>query len=111
MLGLPDPVAACLFGLAGIGDLFDVVLDGITAERQRLRGKPAPGTYPAVARCLSARPARAAVFEDALAGVACWPCEGFGWVVGVDRVGQREALRREGADIVITDLAGLLAGP
>jgi beta-phosphoglucomutase family hydrolase len=96
---------------AGIGDLFDVVLDGSAAERQRLRGKPAPDTYLAAARRLGARPATAAVFEDALAGVAAGRAGGFGWVVGVDRVGQREALRREGADVVITDLADLLAGP
>jgi beta-phosphoglucomutase family hydrolase len=96
---------------AGIGDLFDVVLDGVAAERQRLRGKPAPDTYLAAARCLGARPATAAVFEDALAGVAAGRAGGFGCVIGVDRVGQREALRREGADIVITDLADLLPGP
>jgi hypothetical protein len=33
---------------------------------------------------------------------------GFGLVVGVDRVGQAEALRRHGADIVVADLADLL---
>lgn len=96
---------------AGIGDLFDVVVDGIAAERQRLRGKPAPDTYLTAARCLGARPAAAAVFEDALAGVAAGRAGGFAWVVGVDRVGQRDALRREGADVVVTDLADLLSGP
>jgi beta-phosphoglucomutase-like phosphatase (HAD superfamily) len=84
---------------AGIGDLFDVVMDGIAAERQRLRGKPAPDTY------------LAAVFEDALAGVAAGRAGGFAWMVGVDRVSQRDALRREGADVVITDLADLLPAP
>ena len=33
---------------------------------------------------------------------------GFGFVVGVDRLGQAEALREHGADIVVTDLADLL---
>jgi len=32
-------------------------------------------------------------------------------VVGVDRVGQRDALRQQGADVVITDLADLLPRP
>jgi HAD superfamily hydrolase (TIGR01509 family) len=96
---------------AGIADLFDVVLDGIAAEQLRLRGKPAPDTYLAAARRLGARPATAAVFADALAGVAAGRAGGFAWVVGVDRVGQRDALRREGADVVITDLADLLPAP
>jgi HAD superfamily hydrolase (TIGR01509 family) len=96
---------------AGIGDLFDVVLDGITAERQRLRGKPAPDTYLVAARCLGVQPATAAVFGDVLAGVAAGRAGGFGCVIGVNRVGQREELRREGADIVITGLADLLSGP
>ncbi|GAA3161726.1 hypothetical protein GCM10020001_102610 [Nonomuraea salmonea] len=32
----------------------------------------------------------------------------FGFVVGVDRVGQADELRDNGADIVVTDLAELL---
>jgi len=96
---------------AGIADLFEVVVDGIAAERQRLPGKPAPDTYLAAARQLGAQPTTAAVFEDALAGVAAGRAGGFGWVVGVDRVGQRDALRQQGADVVITDLADLLPRP
>jgi beta-phosphoglucomutase-like phosphatase (HAD superfamily) len=53
-------------------------------------------------------PDQAAVFEDALAGVEAARAGGFGFVVGVDRVGQAEALRAQGADIVVTDLAELL---
>ncbi len=36
---------------------------------------------------------------------------GFGFVVGVDRVGQADAMRAHGADTVVSDLAGLLARP
>ena len=36
---------------------------------------------------------------------------GFGFVVGVDRVGQADALRGHGADVVVTDLAELLEPP
>ena len=35
----------------------------------------------------------------------------FGWVVGVDRTGQAEALRRKGADVVVRDLDELLERP
>jgi beta-phosphoglucomutase-like phosphatase (HAD superfamily) len=49
------------------------------------------------------------VFEDALAGVQAGRDGSFGFVVGVDRVGQREALREHGADAVVGDLADLLS--
>ena len=93
---------------AGIEDLFDVIVDGVVTDRERLRGKPAPDTYLAGARALGAEPSAAAVFEDALAGVEAGRAGRFGFVVGVDRVGQAEALRAHGADVVVTDLAELL---
>jgi beta-phosphoglucomutase family hydrolase len=94
---------------AGIEDLFDEVIDGLVAEREHLKGKPAPDTYLAGARAVGADPAHAAVFEDALAGVAAGRAGGFAFVVGVDRVGQAVALREHGADVVVSDLAELLA--
>ena len=93
---------------AGIEDLFEVRVDGLVAEREHLRGKPEPDTFLAAARALEVPPARAAVFEDALAGVAAGRAGRFGLVVGVDRVGQAEALRTHGADVVVRDLAELL---
>lgn len=95
---------------AGIDELFATVVDGHVAERERLSGKPAPDTYLAAAAELQTDPQRAAVFEDALAGVAAGRAGAFGYVVGVDRVGQREALLEHGADVVVADLAELL-GP
>jgi len=94
---------------AGITDLFDARIDGIVAERERLRGKPAPDTFLAGARALGLEPAQAAVFEDALAGVEAGRAGGFGLVVGVDRVGQAVPLAQHGADIVVADLAELAA--
>jgi beta-phosphoglucomutase family hydrolase len=93
---------------AGIEDLFDARIDGVVAEREHLRGKPAPDTFLAGARALGLKPAEATVFEDALAGVAAGRAGGFGFVVGVDRVGQAEALKEHGADIVVDDLAKLM---
>ena len=55
---------------AGIDDLFDEVVDGIVAQEQSLKGKPAPDTFVYAARAFGLEPAQAAVFEDALAGVA-----------------------------------------
>ncbi|HWF71790.1 MAG TPA: beta-phosphoglucomutase family hydrolase [Solirubrobacteraceae bacterium] len=93
---------------AGIEDLFDAIIDGVVAEREHLRGKPAPDTFLAGAKALNVEPEHGAVFEDALAGVQAGRAGGFGCVVGVDRVGQREALLAHGADVVVDDLADLL---
>jgi HAD superfamily hydrolase (TIGR01509 family) len=93
---------------AGIDDLFDVRVDGVTAMRDHLAGKPAPDMFLAAARALGVAPAEAVVFEDALAGVAAGRAGGFAFVVGVDRSGQAQALADHGADIVVGDLAELL---
>ena len=93
---------------AGIENLFEVRIDGVVAEREGLAGKPAPDTFLAAAMRLGVEPAHAAVFEDALAGVQAGRAGAFGWVVGVDRTGQTDALRRRGADVVVQDLAELL---
>ena len=93
---------------AGIADLFDAYIDGVVAEQRHLAGKPAPDTYLAAVDALAIEPARAVVFEDALAGVEAGRAGHFGYVVGVDRADQAAALREHGADVVVRDLAALL---
>jgi beta-phosphoglucomutase family hydrolase len=93
---------------AGIEHLVEARVDGVVAEREGLAGKPAPDTFLAGARLLGVEPAEAAVFEDALAGVEAGRAGDFGWVVGVNRSDQAEALRSRGADVVVDDLAELL---
>jgi beta-phosphoglucomutase family hydrolase len=93
---------------AGIEDLLEARIDGVVAEREHLKGKPAPDTYLAGARALDVTPDAAAVFEDALAGVEAGLGGRFACVVGVDRVGQAKALREHGATIVVRDLAELI---
>jgi len=93
---------------AGISGLFELWVDGNVAAQEGLRGKPAPDTFLAGARALGVAVPEAAVFEDALAGVEAGRAGGFGYVVGVDRVGQANALHAHGADVVVQDLAELL---
>jgi beta-phosphoglucomutase family hydrolase len=93
---------------AGIADRFDARVDGVTLATEHIKGKPAPDSFLHAAELLGAEPAAAAVFEDALAGVAAGRAGGFGVTVGVDRHGQPEALREHGADIVVSDLEELL---
>jgi beta-phosphoglucomutase family hydrolase len=93
---------------AGIADLLEARIDGNVAAERHLKGKPHPDTFLAGAEALGVAPGQAAVYEDALAGVEAGRAGNFGFVVGVDRVGQRDALLAHGADIVVEDLAELL---
>jgi beta-phosphoglucomutase family hydrolase len=87
--------------------LFEVRIDGVVAHERGLPGKPHPDTFLAAARDLGVEPSRAAVFEDALAGMDAGRAGHFGYVVGVVRVGQTDALYAHGADVVVKDLADL----
>jgi len=102
--------AATVLEATGLGAYIDVRVDGLVAAERSLAGKPAPDTFLAAAERLDTEPQAAAVFEDALAGVEAGRAGGFGWVVGVDRVGRADELRAAGADVVVQDLADLL-GP
>jgi beta-phosphoglucomutase family hydrolase len=97
-----------LLAASGLEDLFEARIDGNVAAERNLRGKPAPDMFLAGAEALGVPPEAAAVFEDAAAGVEAGRAGSFGWVVGVDRGGNADALRASGADIVVQDLSQLL---
>ena len=92
----------------GIADLFDVRVDGKVAESLKLPGKPAPDTFLKAAEQLGVEPGRSVVVEDAISGVQAGRDGGFGLVIGVNRKGDAEVLRENGADIVVDDLGELL---
>ena len=100
--------AAEVLDVTGLAPLIDARVDGVVAKERRLPGKPKPDTFVEGARMLGAKPAQAAVFEDALSGVEAGRAGDFGVVIGVDRVGQADALREHGADRVVQDLDELL---
>ena len=93
---------------AGVAGYFEVRIDYQAAAEHKLHGKPAPDTFLEAARELGVPAANAVVYEDALSGVAAGKAGHFGFVVGVDRVGQADQLRAHGADVVVKDLADLL---
>jgi beta-phosphoglucomutase family hydrolase len=99
---------AAVLDTTKLSRLFDVRIDGVVAATEHLRGKPAPDTYLAAARALGVPAGGAAVFEDALAGVAAGRAGGFGLVVGIARNTEPEAMKERGADVVVRDLAELL---
>jgi beta-phosphoglucomutase family hydrolase len=84
-------------------------VDALTMRDEHIPGKPAPDSFLRAAQLLEVSPKQAAVFEDAIAGVQAGRAGGFGVVIGVDRVGHAEALRHNGADVVVSDLAELMA--
>jgi beta-phosphoglucomutase family hydrolase len=95
--------------VTGLAQYVEEIVDGITIRTEGLKGKPAPDTFLAAAERFGLEPSQAVVFEDALAGVAAGRSGHFGHVVGVDRVGQADDLLSHGADVVVRDLAELLA--
>lgn len=94
---------------AGLLDMFDARVDGVVAAERGLPGKPAPDTFLAAAADLGTTPERAVVVEDAISGVQAGRAGHFGLVLGVDRDGNPGALRSNGADVVVADLAELLS--
>lgn len=94
--------------VADLAQYIDHRVDGVTAQERGLPGKPAPDTFLAAAADLGVDKSEAAVFEDAIAGVAAGRAGGFGFVVGVDRLDHADKLRAEGADVVVKDLEELL---
>ncbi len=90
--------------VTGLEDMFDVVMHGGIAGQMHLAGKPAPDTFLAAADMLGVEAEHAAVLEDAQAGVQAGRNGGFGFVIGVNRVDQRDALIAHGATVVLDDL-------
>ncbi|MEM1282437.1 MAG: trehalose-phosphatase [Chlamydiota bacterium] len=89
---------------AGVLDLFDVRVDGVYSETHHIKGKPAPDIFLEAAKQLGVEPEYSVVVEDAISGVQAGSQGNFALVIGVDRVGQEEALRENGADVVVQDL-------
>ncbi|MFJ2592396.1 HAD family hydrolase [Streptomyces erythrochromogenes] len=95
---------------AGLAGLFDALADGVDADRLGLAGKPDPALFLEAADRLGIAPARAAVVEDALAGVEAGRRGHFGLVVGISRTRAPEAevqLRAHGADVVFPSLTAV----
>lgn len=94
--------------VTGLEEYVEGRIDGVTLSEQHIKGKPAPDSFLAGAKLAGASPDQAVVFEDATSGVAAGRAGKFGFVVGVDRVGHADALKQNGADIVVQDLSELI---
>lgn len=94
--------------VTGLEEYVEGRVDGVTLSEQHIKGKPAPDSFLAGAKLADATPDQAAVFEDATSGVAAGRAGNFGFVIGVDRVGHADALKQNGADVVVQDLSELI---
>lgn len=100
--------ARAVLAAAGLSGYFEVVVDGVVAEREGLRGKPQPDMFSYAASELSLPPTRCAAVEDASAGAEAAYAAGCRPVIGVDRGGNATALRHAGCEPVVTDLSDLV---
>lgn len=93
--------------IAHLSNLFDARVDGVVSEELGLKGKPAPDIFLEAAKRIGVEPERAAVFEDAEQGVVAGQKGQFKTVVGIERHGESEKLKKSGADIVVPDFSEL----
>lgn len=113
-IGLPSAIvsssrnAVPVLAAAGLGQRFEIVVDGLVAAETGINGKPAPDMYLMGAERLGVDPARTVVVEDATSGVAAGAAGDFAVVIGVDRGAGADALLEHGATFVVSDLAELL---
>lgn len=92
---------------AHLSGLIDATVDGNVIAEEHLAPRPAPDILFAAARRLGLEPRQVAIFETAPAGIAAARAAGFGFVVGVGRGDQAQALRNAGADLVVAALEEL----
>ncbi|PKD20517.1 hypothetical protein APR40_09200 [Salegentibacter salarius] len=92
---------------AGLTSYFSVRVDGITSEEENLKGKPEPDIFLKAAEKLNVDPNNAIVVEDAISGVKAGKKGGFAMVIGIERNGKQEKLKKAGADLVVSDMTEL----
>jgi len=93
--------------ITGIDDLFEARVDGIVSEQLNLNGKPAPDIFLKCSEMLAVSPERAVVVEDAISGVQAGKKGGFLLVIGMDRANIGDSLKKNGADIVLTNFSNV----
>jgi len=92
---------------AGLEDLFETRVDGVVSAELGLKGKPDPDIFVTAAQNLGSEPGRAIVVEAAVAGVQAGRKGRFALVIGLARENNQKELKENGADIVISDFAGV----
>lgn len=89
---------------AGLMQYVETRVDGITSAKIGLKGKPAPDIFLTAAKNLGVDINKTIIVEDAVSGVQAGKKGNFGLVLGLAREENNEALKANGADIVVNDL-------
>ncbi len=89
---------------AGLMHFIETRVDGVVSAEIGLNGKPAPDIFLTAANNLGVDPNLTIVVEDAVSGVQAGKNGNFGLVLGLARENNNEALKANGADIVLNDL-------
>jgi beta-phosphoglucomutase-like phosphatase (HAD superfamily) len=105
----PSANTGAILEQAGLARLVEILVDGRAMAAEQLEAKPAPDLLLVACRELRVDPSRAVAFEISPVGVAAARAAGFAFVVGVAGSGEPGVLRASDADVVVTDLAQLLA--
>jgi len=86
---------------------FETRVDGVVSAELGLKGKPEGDIFVRAAENLGCDPAYSVVVEDAVSGVQAGQNGKFGLVIGVAREDNEKELENNGADVVVTDFAGV----
>jgi len=110
-IGVASSSANCQYILqsTGLEDLFETRVDGVVSAELGLKGKPEGDIFVTAAKNVDTKPDRAIVVEDAVSGVQAGANGGFGLVIGIARENNKEELKSNGADVVISDFANITA--
>ncbi|MFN2355438.1 MAG: trehalose-phosphatase [Desulfopila sp.] len=93
--------------IAGVSDLFQVVIDADCVAEMGLAAKPAPDIFLEAADRLDVKATRVVVIADGPDGVQGAKAGGFARVIGLDRHHHGPKLKNSGADPVVGDLVEL----
>ncbi len=96
--------AEAVLTAAGLMDFVETRVDGVVSATLGLNGKPAPDIFVKAAENLGVEVHRSVVVEDASSGVAAGKNGNFGLVLGLARENNTEALKINGADVVVDDI-------
>jgi beta-phosphoglucomutase family hydrolase len=106
-MGVASSSKNCQFILEAVGlaKEFETIVDGVVSHKLGLAGKPEPDIFTTAAKNMGVEPANSVVVEDAISGVKAGKKGNFGLVLGVTRTGDKNALKTNGADIVVEDIS------
>ncbi|KPK87199.1 MAG: beta-phosphoglucomutase, partial [Bacteroides sp. SM23_62_1] len=92
---------------AGLLSLFETRVDGEVSAELGLKGKPEPDIFTTACDNLGVDYEQSVIVEDAVSGVEAGKKGNFGLVLGIAREGNISELLKNGADIVVEDIAEL----